>query len=149
MMLGFIHSNSEESSVPAILKIFMSMLLDGPKMSRYYNQEELPLFKNDKAALCISQEIIYITVEQQRCNVTSTPRHVTVRVTSYPLYVGIKSYLTTKKTMVDRLQVSGTPVSYDRVRQLTLINSSPEGERHRSSPAGQNWCIHSHMIGQC
>ena len=123
---GTFDAGCEESSVPPALRIFLNMLLDGPKMSLDGDQAEPPELQSPKVALHIGHQLVYNCVKRRSKKGSKAPRHPRIRETPYPLYICIKTYLNTKKAIVDQLHQSGTSVSYDRVRQLAtdIANTS-------------------------
>ena len=69
--------------------------------------------------LSLAQQIAYNTVDTRSLAATYT-RQLKDRVTPFPLYVGIKTYLQSGHHMVDILHSRGISVSYSVVKNLSI-----------------------------
>jgi hypothetical protein len=110
--------DSQINSVPPVLLTFVNMLLEGPS----YIQSTV-----SQSALSISQLVAFNSVKRPRlrasneaqCNRVSI-RHSPSQETPMPIYVGLMLHSATrKKKLVDKCNMLGLSVSYDRVMQIS------------------------------
>ena len=114
---GKFTEESERSSVPDSLITFLRMLIDGPSFLSSNSSENR--FSSEPIVLSVAQQITYNTVDKRSLTATHT-RHLKDRVTPFPLYVGIKTYLQSGHHMVDILHSRGISVSYSVVKNLSI-----------------------------
>ena len=113
---GCLNSNSEKESVSNSLMILLRMIIDGPSfLSRDKSEDS---FSSEPIILSIAQLIAFNTVEK-RSFTGKYIRHSKHKCTPFPLYVGIKSYLKTKGSMVKPLSRRGISPCYDFIRSFT------------------------------
>ena len=99
----------QEKSVPAALKFFVSMLLNGHKKNE---QDDI-----SQASLTISQ-LIYLNTRGTTSTVINA-HHCKEREPPLPLYLGLNIHTQTRsKKLVNNLYKLGLSISYDRVIEL-------------------------------
>lgn len=108
-------SFSSKDSVPATLRAFMHMLLDGPGID-----QPPPGSDRSKVATAIGEQIIYNTVRRRSKNLECVPRHSRDKETPSALYLAMKLYLQTgSETLIDVMHQRGLCISYDRLHVIS------------------------------
>ena len=117
----------ENESVSSYLVIFLSMVIDGQSLlgDKTVPVDEKALEKrlvesaSGSILMSISQQIAFNTVDKRK-SCGKFVRHSKNRTTPFPLYVGIKLYLSSTKIMIDVLASRGVSVSYSVVKGLSI-----------------------------
>ncbi len=113
----FSGSFCEHDSVPHSLLALVNMVLEGPNIKHQHRA-------NTKAAISISQLLIFNSVKHARAAEASATSHALERETPLPLYRAIKNHaVTCKRTLT--LFHWGICVSYDRL--LKVISDIGDG----------------------
>ena len=113
---GSFKASCEQDVIPPSLMALVRMILDGPNIR---HQSEVAA-TTTRAALSISQLLMFNSVKYGRCVDSSYDRHNRDRETPLTLYVALKIHAVTRKRMlVDALFNLGMCVSYSRLLQLT------------------------------
>ena len=115
----FSGSFDDHDSVPHSLLALVNMVLEGPNIKRQHRA-------NTKAAVSISQLLIFNSVKHARAAEASATSHALERETPLPLYLAMKIHaVTRKRTLIDTLFRWGICVSYDRL--LKVISDISDG----------------------
>ena len=100
------------TALPTTLKLFVSMLLQGPNVESRHSKLE------EQASLTISQ-LIYFKTKYKPSVATCKTWQSKEREPPLPLYLGLKLHtLTRSKDLVNSFCKLGITVSYDRVMEI-------------------------------
>ena len=109
----------EHDSVPRSLLALVNMILEGPNIKHQHRA-------NTKAAISISQLLLFNSVKRARSAEGSATSHLLERETLLPLYLAMKIHaVTRKKTLIDTFFHWGICASYDR--HLKVISDISDG----------------------
>lgn len=107
---GSFSEGCQESSVPASLKLILSMILNGATLK---DQS-----KSDSQACLTIGQMIFFNTKKKASNAVKT-RHVLEREPPLPVYIGMCVHSRSRnKTLIQQLHKMGLSISYDRVIQL-------------------------------
>ncbi len=107
--------NCQEFSVPTILKLFVSMLLNGPSVEKQHDEI-------DKQVSLTMAQLIYFKTKRKCSSSVNTSWQSREREPPLPLYVGLKVHtLTRSRDLVNCFYKLGLAVSYDRVMELKSL----------------------------
>ena len=106
---GSFAEECQESSLPASLKLILSMILNGATLKDQKQESQ--------ACLTISQAILFNA--KKKASDAVKLRHVLEREPPLPVYIGMCVHsMSRNKTLIKQLHTMGLSISYDRVIQL-------------------------------
>lgn len=115
---GSFLSDCQEDSVPMNLMSLISMIMDGPNITKKETQEAR------QSALSIAQILKYNSCVRRREGSTGI-YHSKGRETPLPIYIGMMIHgHTRKRELVDTFVHLGLSISYDRVLDISKAMSS-------------------------
>ena len=108
----------KEKSVPQLLLVLVSMVLEGPSINDHIVDATTP------AALAIAQMLKFNSIKHKRTQHAQGPalsvRHSVAQETPVPIYIGLMLHThTRKRELIDKMAHLGMSISYDRVLRLS------------------------------